>query len=125
MVEPLGGGAGLGGGDYRWEYFKKVAKVEPMDMTAGKLDFNWKVLVSVPLSACSSLPVPLSLSPSVLSLAQSRFFTFDISRMHSWTAGQQQDRRGALHQLLCRFSRHDRHIVLDGELRGPHRPCHW
>jgi len=40
-VYPLGGGGGLGGGEYRWEYFKKVAKVEGMDMTAGKLSFDW------------------------------------------------------------------------------------
>ena len=40
-VEPLGGGAGKGGGEYRFDYFKKVVKVEPMDMTAGKFDFDW------------------------------------------------------------------------------------
>jgi len=40
-VLPLYGGAGKGGGEYRFEYFKQVAKVEPIDMTAGKLDFSW------------------------------------------------------------------------------------
>merc|ERR1711939_781570 len=40
-VEPLGGGAGKGGGEYRFDYFKKVVKVEPIDMTAGKFDFDW------------------------------------------------------------------------------------
>jgi len=40
-VLPLYGGAGKGGGQYRFEYFKQVAKVEPMDMTAGQMDFDW------------------------------------------------------------------------------------
>jgi len=40
-VYPLGGGAGLAGGEYRWNYFKQVAKVEPMTLTANRMDFDF------------------------------------------------------------------------------------
>jgi len=40
-VYPLGGGGALGGGAYRFEYFKKVAKVEPINMAGGQMDFSW------------------------------------------------------------------------------------
>lgn len=43
-VYALGGGNGKGGGAYRFEYFKKVAKVEPINMAGagnGSMDFDW------------------------------------------------------------------------------------
>lgn len=39
-VYPLAGGDGLGGGDYRWEYFKKVVKLEPIKDTWFQWDFG-------------------------------------------------------------------------------------
>ena len=35
-VEPLGGGAGKGGGEYRFDYFKKVVKVVKMEVKVKK-----------------------------------------------------------------------------------------
>ena len=35
------GGAGLGGGKYRWEYFKNVVKVEGLNKAGAQFDFNW------------------------------------------------------------------------------------
>lgn len=39
-VYPIGGGAGLSGGEYRWEYFKQIVKVEGMGLTAFQLEFD-------------------------------------------------------------------------------------
>jgi len=39
-VYPQGGGAGLGGGEYRWQYFKQLAKLEGIDKTAFNIDFE-------------------------------------------------------------------------------------
>jgi AGZA family xanthine/uracil permease-like MFS transporter len=40
-VYPLGGGAGLKGGEYRWNYFKQVVKVEEIKMAGGQMDFDF------------------------------------------------------------------------------------
>jgi AGZA family xanthine/uracil permease-like MFS transporter len=40
-VYPLAGGAGLGGGKYRWDYFKNVVKVEGINKAGAQFDFNW------------------------------------------------------------------------------------
>lgn len=39
-VYPLAGGAGAAGGEYRWEYFKKVAHVETLDDVWFRWDFK-------------------------------------------------------------------------------------
>mmetsp|Transcript_43044 Transcript_43044/g.107714 ORF Transcript_43044/g.107714 Transcript_43044/m.107714 type:complete len:683 (+) Transcript_43044:89-2137(+) len=40
-VYPLGGGNGLEGGKYRWEYFKQVVKLERIDMAGAQMDFDF------------------------------------------------------------------------------------
>ncbi len=43
-VYALGGGGGKGGGAYRWEYFTKVVKLEPINMAGvggGSFSFDW------------------------------------------------------------------------------------
>uniref|UniRef100_A0A7S0U1C1 Xanthine/uracil/vitamin C permease n=2 Tax=Hemiselmis andersenii TaxID=464988 RepID=A0A7S0U1C1_HEMAN len=40
-VYPLGGGGGLQGGEYRWNYFKQVVKVERIQMAGAQMDFNF------------------------------------------------------------------------------------
>jgi len=40
-VYPIGGQDKVGAGEYRYAYFKQVAKLEPIDMAGGQMDFNW------------------------------------------------------------------------------------